>query len=156
MRLKTENGEMNVPSQAQGTINTVLGAIGAFGALTMGGGLLGQRGANQSSTRGESDGDRPVTRYEMSLMQENTRQAIEIAELKARINADEKLNAAVKSQMEFNAEQMVYNASANSMMRGLQEQTKQLQGMTKMVIPQANVVDVKTSTASATNTQTGD
>lgn len=59
MKIKGQNGEeMNATSQSQGTINTVLASIGALGALTMGGGLLGRATSNTSSNRGESDGDK--------------------------------------------------------------------------------------------------
>lgn len=151
MRIKDENGNMvEVGRQGQTTLNTVLGAIGTAGSLGIMSGLFGNGGNRNQS---QSDGDRPVTRYEMSLMMENAKKDIEIVELKAKMNADEKINAVEKRQMEFNAEQMVYNATANSMMRGLQEQTRQLQGMTKMVIPQANVVDVKTTAAASDTTQ---
>lgn len=53
MKIKGQNGEeMNATSQSQGTINTVLASIGALGALTMGGGLLGRATSNTSSNRG--------------------------------------------------------------------------------------------------------
>lgn len=43
MKIKTENGEMNVTSQGQGSLNTVLGAVGTAGALGMMNGLFGRR-----------------------------------------------------------------------------------------------------------------
>lgn len=151
--VKDENGNpVSVPTQGQSTLNTVLGAVGTAGSLGIMSGLFGNGNNRNQPSRSENDGDRPVTRYEMSLMQENIRQAIEIAELKAKMNSDEKINNAVKSQMEFNAQQMVFNASANGMMAGLQEQTKQLQAMTKVVIPSVNVVDIKTAAVGASQT----
>lgn len=41
MRVKTTDGEVNVTSQGQGTLNTVLGAVGAAAALGFGTGILG-------------------------------------------------------------------------------------------------------------------
>lgn len=143
-------------SQSQGTINTVLASIGALGALTMGGGLLGRATGNSSSTRGESDGDRPVTRYEMALMMENARKDTEISALKERIASNDRMNEIVRRQDEFNANQMVYNATANGIIAGLQGQINQLLGLTKNVIPSTNVVDIKSaySATGASNTQT--
>lgn len=151
MRLKDSNGnEVNVPTQGQATLNTVLGAVGTAGSLGILSGLLGN-GNNRNQN--QSDGDRPVTRYEMALMMENAKKDTEIAMLKERIASNEKLEAAVRRQDEINAGQLVYNATANGIFAGLQEQTKQLQGMTKMVIPSGNVVDIK-AVASASTTQT--
>ena len=159
MKLKGQNGdEQNVTSQSQGTINTVLASIGALGALTMGGGLLGRATGNTSNNRGESDGDRPVTRYEMALMMENARKDTEISALKERISANDRMNEIVRRQDEINANQMVYNATANGIIAGLQAQVLQLQGLTKNVIPSTNVVDIKSAYAAAgtSTTQTGD
>ena len=70
MRIKTDNGEVNVTPQGQGSLNTVLGAVGtagALGVLGMGSGLLGLGGNRQP----RDPEDRPVTRYEMGLIREN-------------------------------------------------------------------------------------
>jgi hypothetical protein len=145
---------VDVGRQGQTTLNTVLGAIGTAGSLGIMSGLFGNGNGNNRN-QSTSDGDRPVTRYEMSLMMENMKKDTEIAELKTRMAAMEEMNAMEKRQMEFNAQQMVYNATNNGFVAGLQEQTRQLQGMTKMVIPQANVVDVKTAAAATQTAQQG-
>ena len=144
---------VDVGRQGQTTLNTVLGAIGTAGTLGIMGGLLGNGNGNNRN-QSTSDGDRPVTRYEMSLMMENAKKDTEIAMLKERINSNDRLEAAVRRQDEFNAEQMVYNATNNGFIAGLREQTRQLQGLTKSVIPAANVVDIKTAAAAASTTTT--
>lgn len=135
---------MNVGGQAQTTLNTILGAIGTAGSLGIMSGLFGN-GNNKSQT----EGDRPVTRFEMGLMMETMKKEVEIAEMKAKMNADEKMNTMEKKQMEFNATQMAFNATANGMMAGLQAQLNQMQALAKMVIPSTNVVDVTTPAVSS-------
>lgn len=66
MHIKTENGEANVTSQGQGSLNTVLGAVGTAGALGMLNGGLNLFGNRPPM----SDSDRPVTRYELDLVRE--------------------------------------------------------------------------------------
>ena len=141
MKIKTENGEQNVGGQGQTTLNTVLGAIGTAGSLGIMSGLFGN-----GNNRNQCDGDRPVTRFEMGLMMESMNKSVELAEMKAKMDADEKMNAMEKKQMEFNATQMAYNATANGMMTGLQAQLTQMQSMMKVVIPSSNVVDIPTAT----------
>ena len=50
MHIKTSDGEANVASQGQSTLNTVMGAIGMAGALGMGAGLF-NRNQNQNNCR---------------------------------------------------------------------------------------------------------
>ena len=142
---------VDVGRQGQTTLNTVLGAVGTAGALGIMSGLFGNGNGNNRNS--QSDGDRPVTRYEMALMMANSQKDIEIAELKTKMNADEKMNAMEKRQMEFNAQQLVFNSTANGLMAGLQAQIAQMQALTKVVIPQANVVDIKTAAVSTQTTQ---
>jgi hypothetical protein len=70
MKIKGMNGEEhNVTSQGQGALNTVLGAVGTYGALNNGalGGLLGGLGGNNCNGNWAST---PISRYEASMMQE--------------------------------------------------------------------------------------
>lgn len=146
MKIKTENGEQNVGGQGQVTLNTVMGAIGMAGALGMGAGLF-NRNQNQNQS---TDGDRPVTRFEMGLMMETMKKEVEISEMKAEMNANAKMNEMEKKQMEFNATQLAYNATANGIMTGLQAQLTQMQQMMKFVIPSSNVVDIPSTTPATT------
>lgn len=92
--VKSSDGyEVKVPSQGQVTLNTVLGAIGAYGTLGGGigcnngnggvlGGILGGRNCNC--------GDVPVTRYEMAMEQALAAKDSKIALLEANTYQDQK------------------------------------------------------------------
>ena len=137
MKIKTENGEMNVTGQGQGSLNTVLGAVGAAGALgILNGNGMGLFGGNRPPM---PEGDRPVTRYEMSLIRESMGKDSEIAQLKARAYTDERVNAAERRQCDINTQQAVYNATNTAAIQCLQQQISLLQGMTKVVIPNSNI-----------------
>ena len=145
MKIKDGNGnEVNVGGPGQAALNTVLGAIGTAGSLGIMSGLF-----VNGNNRNQSDGDRPVTRFEMGLMMDTIQKEVEIAEMKAKMDADEKMNAMEKKQMEFNATQLAYNATTNGMMTGLQAQISQMQALAKMIIPSTNVVDVAPVAASS-------
>ena len=145
MRIKTSEGEANVTSQGQGTLNTVLGAVGTAAALGIGTGIIG----NGRNRQPQDEGDRPVTRFEMGLMMDAMKKDVEIAEMKAEMNANTKMAEMEKKQMEVNATQMAVNATANGIMTGLQAQLTQMQSMMKVVIPSSNVVDIPTVAAAS-------
>lgn len=163
MRIKTENGEVNVASQGQSTLNTVLGAVGAAGSMGVLSGLLGGN-RNQPP---QQEGDRPVTRYEMGLIRESIAKDNEIALLKSEKYTDEKVHDAERRQCEVNTQQAVYNGVNTATVQCLQKQINQLLGMTQMMIPNANVSPgwggvtieptpvVKTAAAQGTNQQNG-
>lgn len=115
-----------------GIIGTALSGVMALG------GLAGARVAT-----GNSEDDRPVSRYELSLTQEN-------AILKAQADVDKKLvevynainNKANDIRDNFNAfekEQLVYNGVNTAAVGSIQNQVNALLGMTKMVIPNSSV-----------------
>ncbi len=116
-----------------GIIGTALSGVMALGGLVGGGRLAA----------GVSEDDRPVSRYELSLTQEN-------AILKAQADVDKKLvevynainNKANDIRDSFNAfekEQLVYNGVNTATIGFLQNQVNALLGMTKMVIPNSSV-----------------
>ena len=107
------NGKANA-ALTTGIIGTSLGAIAGMGGLA---GLLGIAPKDQSS----DPNDRPVTRYEMSLIQENTL-------LKANQYADAKM-----------LPQAVWNATQEGILRSQAEQIQQLYGMTRLMIPNQNI-----------------
>ena len=99
--IKTAEGyDVKVPSQGQVTLNTVLGAIGSYGALSggMGGGcnnggfLSNIFGGNRNC----SGADAYVTRYEQALIQENAAKDSKIALLEANIFTDSKITETYK------------------------------------------------------------
>lgn len=136
MRIKDADGNtVNATGQGQGNLNTVLGAVGTAGALGMLGNGLGLFG-----NRPRPDGDdRPVTRYEMGLIRESLAKDNEIALLKANQYTDQRVNDAERRQCEINTQQAVFNGTTISTLQCLQGQVAQLQGMTRLVIPNANV-----------------
>lgn len=118
-----------------GIIGTVLGGIASAGGI---GSLLGLGKAN------ESEGDRPVTRYEMSLMQAISEKNTEIAMLKAQQYTDGAMNG-VQAQI---AQQNTWNAVQQANFQTLQAQTMSLMGMTQRMIPGTRVLN-ETQAASA-------
>lgn len=104
-----------------GIIGTSLGALAAAGGLT---GLLGVR----PPMGGGDPGDRPVTRYELGLVQENTL-------LKANQYSDQRANG-LQAQI---SQQAVWNATQEGIIRCQAQQLAQLYSMTRLTIPNGNV-----------------
>ena len=142
MRIKTSEGEVNVTSQGQGTLNTVLGAVGAAGALGLGAGLLGG-GRNRPPQDSE---DRPVTRYEMGLIRESLAKDNEITLLKSNQYADRAL-AGVQQQI---AMQNTWNAVQQNNIAQLQAQLGQI---TKFVVPITSIDPVPSTASSSASSQ---
>lgn len=131
---------MEYASRGVANAGLATGIVGSAisGALALGGLVSGGRMA-----AGVSEDDRPVSRYELSLTQEN-------AILKAQADVDKKLvevynainNKANDIRDSFNAfekEQLVYNGVNTATIGCLQNQVSALLGMTKMVIPNSSV-----------------
>lgn len=115
-----------------GIIGTALGALGNNGL----GNILGTR----------NPGDELVTRYEAGLMTELSKKDQKIALLEADQYTDKKIAdlydkmntrfAVIEGQI---SQQAVYNATVNGTLGCIQNQIAQLQGLTKLVVPNANV-----------------
>ena len=131
MRIKTENGEMNVTSQGQGSLNTVLGAVGTAGALGMMNGLFGNRGP-------EGD-DRPVTRYELGLVRESIAKDSELAELRSKLYTNEQVSGVRQQLNDFQAQQMLYNGTNNATVACIQKHVNELFGLTRLMVPNSNI-----------------
>jgi hypothetical protein len=143
MKIKTENGEVNVASQGQSTLNTVLGAVGTAGSLGILGGLIGPR--NQQP---QSEGDRPVTRYEMGLWQQINEEKTKNALLEAKGYTDK---AMFDVQAQF-GQQAAWNAAQQVNINMIRHQ---LDEVTKYTVPESAIsAPVVPSTASQTTTQT--
>ena len=115
----------DVQYATQGKANAALttGIIGtSLGAIASMGGLAGLLGLNVNQSQSSDPNDRPVSRYEMALIQENTL-------LKA--------NQYVENRM---LPQAVWNATQEGTLRNQADQLQQLYGMTKLVIPNDSVV----------------
>lgn len=153
MRIKTNDGDYNVTGQGQGSLNTVLGAVGTAGALGMFNGGLGGLFGNRHP---EGD-DRPVTRYEMSLIRESISKDAEISRLRSQEYTDRAM-AGVQMQI---GQQNAWNAAQGVNIANMQNM---LNSLTRVYVPNANVapgwgpVDIYTpgdlkaaQTAAATN-----
>lgn len=109
-----------------GIIGTALGVLDGFGGI-----------ANLFGPRQPMDpGDRPVTRHEMDLYQQINAANAEIASLKGQKYTDVVANG-LQQQL---STQAVWNATQAANLQCLQGQVAQLQGMTKLVIPNDSVM----------------
>lgn len=130
--VKSNDGhDVKVASQGQANLNTVLGAVGTYGALggfnNCGGSILsnlfgggGWRNGNCSSA------DVPVTRYELAMQQAIAAKDSEIMELKANIFTDSKitetykeLRGMISNLQEVAAQQAITNTAINSAMAAM-------------------------------------
>ncbi len=117
---------MEYASKAVGTAGLSLGIIGtSLGALAGAGGLAGLLGLKPN---GGDPGDRPVTRYEMGLITENT-------QLKAQQYTDARANG-LQARI---SNQAVWNATQEGVLRCQAQQLQQLYTLTKLTIPNGNV-----------------
>ena len=117
---------MEYASKAVGTAGLSLGIIGtSLGALAGAGGLAGLLGLKPN---GGDPGDRPVTRYEMGLITENT-------QLKSQQYTDMRANG-LQAQI---GQQAVWNATQEGVLRYQAQQLAQLYTLTKLTIPNGNV-----------------
>lgn len=113
---------MEYASKSVGTAALTTGIIGtALSAIVGAGGISGILGHD----RGPQDsGDRPVTRYEMGLIQENNAKNDEIVLLKSAQYTDSKA-----------AEQAVFNATVIGTTSAIQQQIGMLQSITRVYVP---------------------
>lgn len=156
---------MEYASKATGDAGLTTGIIGtALGALNSGlfnGGLGGLFGGGNAAAdlsgmaagaalaaalgagRTASSDEKPVSRYELGLVQEN-------AILKAQADVDKKLVdvynsinnqvGALKDRFsDFEKQQLVYNGVNNAAVSVLQSQVAALMGLTKTIIPNSSV-----------------
>ena len=118
--------DVQYASNAKANAALTTGIIGtSLGALAEAGGLAGLFGRNQTST---DPNEKPVTRYEMGLIQAGIAKDNEIAVLKSQMYADNKMNA-----------QAVWNATQEAQIVAQQKQIDLLYTLTKLVIPNGNV-----------------
>lgn len=146
--------DKHVTSQAQGNLNTVLGATGA--AAFLGNGFLGRLFGNCNNSCECSD-NQPVSRYEANLLLALNNKDAEIANLKSDQYTDQKivetttylqglirqLEAEVRKnkeeQCQINTQQAVYNGANTATLQCMQNQIAQLYGLTKLVVPNTAV-----------------
>lgn len=120
--------DIQYATNGKGNLGVTLGAIGTgLGAVAGAGGLAELLGFRRNG--GGDPEDRPVTRYEMGLIQENTL-------LKANQYSDNRANGL---QMQI-GQQSVWNATQEGLLRSQQEQIAQLYSLTKLVVPNDSVM----------------
>lgn len=146
MYIKTDDGRsVDVATNAKANTGIVLGSLGTgFGLL--GSHLGGLLGGYQT----RSEGQQYVTKDELNYVQTIAAKDSEIALLKSEQNTEikiadvyerimTKVNANRDEQLGINAQQAVYNATANSAIAVLQSQIGALQCLTKMIVPASSV-----------------
>lgn len=154
MTIKGMNGEnYNVTGQGQGALNTVLGAVGTYGALQSGalGGLLGGLGGGYSRpVEVLTSDDKAISRYEAKMMQDLAAKDGKIALLESNIYTDQKIADAYSkldakicankdAQDAINLQQAVYNGTNTAAVGCIQGQIEQLMSLTKLVVPNSSV-----------------
>lgn len=147
-----DNQSYNVNGQGQGNLNTVLGAIGTFGAL---GGILG--GWNNGN--GCCSDNTMVNRYELNMTREADSLKSENALLRSQVYVDQKLvdvvndytskinalGAEVRAnkdeQNAINLQQATLNATQTATIGCMSQQIAQLQSLSHLVVPSNKVCD---------------
>lgn len=127
---------------ATGIVGTALGVLnGGLGNLF--GGFCGNNAALMAAACSDNQ---PVTRYELDMENKIVSKDSEIALLKSNIYTDQKitdvferLSTRIRGVEDQVAAQAVYNATNTATLSCIQAQVAQLQGLTKLIVPIANV-----------------
>lgn len=126
---------MEYASNGKANAGLTLGIIGtALGGIANAGGLAGIIGGTPAS-RVADEGSRLVTQHDMDLYREIAQKDSQIAQLQAHMYTDQQVQG-VQAQI---STQAVWNATQTANIQCLQSQIAQLQGMTRLTIPNANV-----------------
>ena len=128
---------MEYSSNAKGNLGVTLGAVGTgLGLLDGGANLLGKMLGGGSSSNPE---DKPVTRYEMGLIEKSIDQKIENSYLKGQLDVSEKM---MTVQKQF-TEQVGFNATVSANLNAVAGQTAELKqefnNLTRIFVPNENV-----------------
>ena len=141
---------MEYASRAVGNAGLTTGIIGtALGAMASAGGVAGLLGVNPQKPPVDP-GDKPVTRYEMGLIQQINERDNEITLLKANQFSTEK-GEVLQTQIN---QQAVWTAGATATMGFMNEQIKALYGITKLMIPESVIALPAAPSVSASTTTT--
>ena len=148
MTIKGMNGEnYNVTGQGQGNYNTV----GASAGNILGGGCY-NRNMAAGPVEVITSEDKPISRYEASMMDKLAQKDGEIALLKANTYTDQKLadvydrllsriNADKNEQNAINMNQAVYNGTNTATLACMKQQIADLAALSELVVPQRKVCD---------------
>lgn len=159
MKVKGADGyEHSVTGQGQGNYNTVGASAGIASFLGLNlGNVLGGWNNNRCNCNNDPSGV-PVSRYEAAMQQELAAKDGKIALLESNIYTDSKIadvyerlntkiNAMEKEQNAINLQQAVYNGVNTATVECVKNQVAQLMGLTKLVVPAANICPPVTTTA---------
>ena len=160
MRVKGMDGqEYHVTGQGQGNYNTVGASAGIASFLGLNAGnILGGWGNRCGCGDGSSN---PITRYEADMMNQLAAKDAKIGLLESNIYTDSKIadvyerlntkiNAVEKEQNAINLQQAVYNGVNTAAVECIKGQIAQLMGLTKLVVPAANICPPVTTTTPTT------
>lgn len=130
---------MEYSSNAKGNLGVTLGAVGTgLGLLDGGASLLGRMLGNGGGMGGSPE-DRPVTRYEMGLIQDTINQKIDNSYLRGQLDTAGKFEG-VQRQL---ADQMAFNATVSANVGSVAQQTAELRNnfdrLTRVFVPNENV-----------------
>ena len=129
---------MEYSSNAKGNLGVTLGAVGTgLGLLDGGASLLGRMLGNGGM--GGSPEDRPVTRYEMGLIQNTINEKIDNSYLRGQLDTSAKFEG-VQRQL---ADQMAFNATVSANVGSVAQQTAELRNnfdrLTRVFVPNENI-----------------
>lgn len=166
-------GEFASKGVAGAALGTGIGGL-ALGVLNGAGGLLNLVGGNCGGCGNGYAGIAMVNRYELGLVQELAAKDAKIGLLEADKYTDQKIVEAYKDlqgqikelagevrankdeQAGINMQQAVYNGTNTATLQCMQQQIAQLQGLTKLVVPNGSVCpgwgNVTITPAAATTT----
>ena len=129
---------MEYASNAKGNLGVTLGAVGTgLGILDGGASLLGRMlGGNAMNAAPE---DRPVTRYEVGLIQDTINQKIDNSYLRGQLDTAAKFEG-VQRQL---ADQLAFNATVSANTNAVAQQTAELRNnfdrLTRVFVPNENI-----------------
>ena len=142
---------MEYTSKGVGNAALATGIIGtSLGAISGAGGLAGLLGFGPRGPMGGDPGDRPVTRYEMDLIQQINAKNGEINRLEAEKYADGKAEVL---QAQIN-QQAVWTAGATATMGFMNQQIQSLFGITKLGVLDTSILQPAIPVANNTTTST--
>lgn len=129
---------MEYSSNAKGNLGVTLGAIGTgLGIMDGGANLIGRMLGNGGI--GGSSEDRPVTRYEMGLIQNTINEKIDNSYLRGQLDTAGKFEG-VQRQL---ADQMAFNATVSANVGSVAQQTAELRNnfdrLTRVFVPNENI-----------------
>lgn len=129
---------MEYSSNAKGNLGVTLGAVGTGLGLLDGGANLLSKILGNGGTVGSAE-DRPITRYEMGLIQDAMNQKIENSYLRGQLETSNKFE---NVQKQF-TDQVAFNATVGAQLSSVATQTAELRNsfdrLTRVFVPNDHV-----------------